>query len=82
MAKSKDASSADSAASENDLTRAGRMDTEINTITVVEDRTDDPADAARVEYQSEDIDLGNGTILTSYGDPVGGHPEAAPSEAE
>ena len=82
MAKHNEAAGADSAAAAGDLTITGRTETVVDTVTVVEDRTEEPADVVRVEYQSEDIDLGHGTILTSYGEPVGGLPEAAPSEAE
>jgi hypothetical protein len=56
----------------NDLVRSGRVNTEVSTRTVVEDRTAEPNERPRMEYQSTERDHGNGTIETIYGEPVGG----------
>lgn len=47
------------------------------TNTVYEDRTVKPAVDRAVEYEAETIELGDrGTLLTTYGEPKGGRPEA------
>jgi len=56
-----------------------RTQTVISTQTVVEDRTEVAEDRSAIEYVSKDEDLGNGTIRTTIGEPVGGFPG---SEAE
>ena len=56
-----------------------RFETEVSTKTVVEDRTEAPEVRPVVEYEVEhkdDIDQ-HGTMLTTYGEPVGGFPEEA-----
>lgn len=51
--------------------------TVLETQTVVEDRTDNPEGESQVEYEIEHAEVGDkGTILTTYGEPVGGFPEA------
>lgn len=43
-----------------------------------EDRTTNPARDHVVEYESESVEIGDlGTILTTYGEPVGGFPKKA-----
>ena len=42
----------------------------VETNTKVEDRTDNPVDDAELSYDSTDEDLGNGFILTTYGEAV------------
>lgn len=53
-----------------DLTATGRKNTEVATQTVVEDRTEAPAQRIVKEYKSETRELDGGTILTSYTDEV------------
>lgn len=60
----------------NDLERSGRVRTQVETQTVVEDRTSDPADMIPVEYHVKHEEIAHGTILTTYGEPVGGFPQA------
>ena len=43
----------------------------LETQTVVEDRTDHPELDVVPEYEAEETDLGNGTVLTSYGELKG-----------
>jgi hypothetical protein len=57
------------AAADSDVAKSGRSETILETNTVVEDRTEKPVVDIDREYHSEDIDLGNGTILTNIGEP-------------
>ena len=58
-----------------------RFKTEIETKTVVEDRTEAPEMRPVMEYHSEDKELDGGTVLTTFMEPVGGFPgEAEASE--
>lgn len=66
----------------NDLERAGRAQTRVETNTVYEDRTDAPADQLRKEYEVKSETLGDGTILETYGDALDGSTPEAPEEAE
>jgi hypothetical protein len=70
-AKPKPAPAAPKVAPRNDLERSGRSNTVVETQTVVEDRTDEPARKLGFYYEVEEKELDNGTILTSYGDVKG-----------
>jgi len=60
---------------DNDLTRSGRVNTVVETITVVEDRTEAPVERMEVEYDATHETVGAfDTVLTTYGEPVGGRP--------
>lgn len=47
----------------NDLTATGRAVTEVDTNTIVEDRTDAPADSLEDAVEVETVTLDDGTIL-------------------
>lgn len=66
---------------ENDLTKSGRINTTVETKTEVEDRTEVAIEVAPVEYHATDETVGKyDTVLTTYGEPIGGRPEAEVSE--
>lgn len=51
-----------------------RVETAVETNTVLEDRTETPAEDRVVEYDAVDVEITPGTIRTTYGEPVGGRP--------
>lgn len=51
------------------VTVTGRIETSTNI--QVEDRTEAPVDRSALEYESEDVTLDNGIVLTTYGDVKG-----------
>lgn len=71
MAKSKGSKAAAEKA-RNDLVASGRVETQVETQTVVEDHTEAPADARPVNYKVERVELGDGTILETVGEPESG----------
>lgn len=57
--------------STSDVSRTGRDRTKVDTKTVVEDRTFEPAEEPVVEYSVERIKQANGTIVENFGMPKG-----------
>jgi hypothetical protein len=65
----------------NDIVKSGRVNTSVQTQTVVEDRTENPEVRPMVEYEAEHQELDGGTMLTTYMHPVGGFPGEEQADA-